>query len=89
MRLTIEMHDPQGTILRELELRGITQHSVALTYAIIIAQEGSRADWTKINAAISARWKGKTALARVKAMAWREVEQAGRPSSLTDPSKRR
>jgi hypothetical protein len=73
MRLTIEMHDPQGQILEELTWKGITQDSVALTYAFIIAQCGDAADWPKINAAIRAKWKGKTALMRVKEMAWKQV----------------
>ncbi len=74
MRLTIEMNDPQGQILEELTWRGITQESVALTYAFTIAQEGKTADWSKINAAICAKWKGKTALSRIKEMAWKQVD---------------
>ena len=32
--MTIEMHDPVGTLLRELEMPGITQESVGLTRRI-------------------------------------------------------
>ncbi len=74
MGLTIEMGNPQGQILEELTWKGITQESIALTYAFIIAQEGKTANWTKINAAIRARWKGKTALERIKKLAWKQVE---------------
>ena len=70
----IEMHDPQGQLLRELHYPGITQESVAITYAFTIRQLGNTADWPRINAAIMARWKGKTALARVKEMAWKRLE---------------
>jgi hypothetical protein len=74
MRLTLEMHDPQGQILDELTWKGITQDSVALTYAFAIVQCGDAADWPKINAAIRAKWKGKSALMRVKEKAWKQVE---------------
>ncbi len=74
MRLTLEMDDPQGHILEELTWKGITQDSVAITYAFIIAQLGDAADWRKVNAAIRAKWKGKSALPRIKEMAWKQVE---------------
>jgi hypothetical protein len=68
--MRIEMHDPQGQLLKEMEYPGITQKSVALTYAFIIRQLGDAADWPRINAAIRSKWKGRTALERVKKMAW-------------------
>ena len=71
--LTIEMHDPAGHILEELKLKGMTQNSIAITYAYIIVQE-PKADWPTINAAISARWKSPTALRRIKEKAWRQVD---------------
>lgn len=80
MGLTIEMHDPCGKILEELTWPGITQASVALTYAFIIAQE-PRADVPAINAAIQAKWRGRTALERVKTMAWNQVEEWRRGGS--------
>jgi hypothetical protein len=74
-RLTIEMHNPQRQLLEEVKLPGITQDSVALTYAFIMAQEGNSADWPKINQAIIARWpKG---LNRVKKIAWKQMEKWG------------
>jgi hypothetical protein len=73
--LTLEMHDPQGTLLEELTMPGITQASVAITYAFCIAQISKTADWPTINLAIIARWKGKTALARIKEAAWKQVEE--------------
>ena len=75
MRLTIEMHDPEGQLLTELGDRCITQRSIAITYAYLIAQQGDKADWPKINRAIMARWKSPTALARIKEMAWKFVGQ--------------
>lgn len=75
MDLTITMDNPDQVIMRELDpaKRGITQASVAVTYACLIAQ-GSDADWPKINAAIVARWKGETALIRIQRMAWKQVD---------------
>lgn len=73
MPLTIEMHDPQGQLLDEITLPGITQESVAITYAFIMAQEGKTADWPRINSAICERWKGQSALERVKKLAWKQM----------------
>lgn len=72
--MIIELSNPQEIILRELADPRITQDSVALTYAFILRQEPKTADWPRINAAIMARWKGKTALARIKERAWRYAE---------------
>ena len=69
----IELVDPEGVIIEELtgeHRRHYTQASVALTYAFIMRQQGPEADWPRINQAIRERWKGKTALMRVKKMAW-------------------
>lgn len=71
--MRIEMHNPVGQLLNELTLPGITQASAALTYAFIMRQEPN-ADWAAINAAICKRWKGRTALERVKQMAWAHLE---------------
>ena len=72
--MRIEMHNPQAVLLQELELPGVTQESVALTYAFILRQEPQTADWPTINAAIKRRWKGRTALARIKERAWQIAE---------------
>lgn len=71
VRLIIEMHDPQGTLLREIE-QGFPQSSIAITYAFCIAQLGDSADWPAINAAIRAKWKGRS-LERIKEAAWKHV----------------
>jgi len=71
--VTVEMFHPQDQLLRELRWPGITQASVAITYAFLIEQEGSAADWPKVNAAIQARWKGRTALDRIEKMAWKRL----------------
>lgn len=75
MSLTIELHDPQGHILKELADRRIPQKSIAITYAFCIVQLGDSANWPAINSAITARWHGKTALMRIKKMAWKCVEE--------------
>jgi hypothetical protein len=64
------MHNPQAVILREIAT-GHSQKSVALTYAFILKQEFKTADWPRINRAISERWKSRSALERVKQMAWK------------------
>lgn len=71
----IEMDNPQGHLLEQLTLRDITQTRVAITYALLIRQQGSNAgDWSRVNAAIVSRWKGKSALMRIKKMAWKLVD---------------
>lgn len=77
MNLTIEMHRPAERLLEELRYRGITQASVAITYAFAIAQEteNDRVDWPKLNAAIQGKWRGKTALVRIKTAAWKQIER--------------
>ena len=72
--MRIELHNPQQVILREIADPRITQRSVALTYAFIIRQELHTADWWTINEAITRRWKSKTALRRIKEMAWASLE---------------
>lgn len=71
--MRVELVNPTALILEEIE-GGAPQQSVALTYAFIIRQEGEHADWLKINRAIMSRWKGKTALLRVKKRAWTYVQ---------------
>jgi len=73
--MNFEIHNPQAQLLSELQFPGITQASVAITYAYVIAQEGDAADWRALNDAIRRRWKGKSALARIKEMAWRHVDR--------------
>ncbi len=75
-RLNFTMDDPQGQLLEELTWPEVTQASVAMTYAYIIRQQGDAADWKRINRAIRERWKGRTALGRVKTMAWKFGEEA-------------
>ncbi len=71
--MQIELVNTEGGIIEELtgeHRRHYTQASVAVAYAFIIWQQGPEADWPRINAAIRKRWKGKSALGRVKRMAW-------------------
>ncbi len=93
MHLTIEMDDPQGVFFDEIKRPGITQASVALTYAFIIVQLGNEADWPAVNAKICQRWKGKSALKHIKNLAWEQVEtwkQSGanrpNPAPPTNPT---
>lgn len=68
--MIIEMHDPEGTLLSELAIPGITQDSIALTYSFMIRQSAKGASFRAVNEAIAAKWKGKSALERVKTRAW-------------------
>lgn len=71
--MRIEMVNPQEQLLRELKLK-CSQRSIATTYAFIMRQEPKTADWPRLNQAIMKRWKGKTALERVKKMAWEHLK---------------
>lgn len=71
-----EMVDPVGVIMREIADPRITQASVAITYAFVIRQLGNSADYAAINAAIMQRWRGKTALTRIKEVAWKHMKEA-------------
>lgn len=73
MALNLKMDNPVSHILEELTWPGITQESVAITYAYIIVQE-PKADWFKINAAIRSKWPSDRALKRIKTIAWSWVE---------------
>ena len=67
------------SFLRDLKSPQFTQADAAEIYAILIRGYLPDAPWVEINAAIRERWKGKTALWRVKKMAWDRVEvRAGR-----------
>lgn len=72
MRLTIEMHDPEGTILSEIADKRMPRKTVAITYAFLMAQKGGAADWPKINIAIRERWSP-SALDWIKKKAWKIV----------------
>lgn len=71
--MRIELHNPEAVILSEIADPRMKQSDIALTYAFIIRQQGDNADYARINRAICERWKGKTALARIKEEAWRRV----------------
>lgn len=77
--MKIELEYPQDVLLLELKQPEMTQRDVAITYAWVMKQQPG-ADWPRINRAIQKRWKGKTALARVKEMAWKFCyEEPARP----------
>lgn len=70
-----EMVNPVGVIMREIADPRMTQASVALTYAFVMRQLGNGAPYAEINAAIMQRWRGKTALTRIKEAAWKHLEK--------------
>ena len=68
--LHFELVGCERLILQEIA-EGQTQKSVALTYAMAVrSRERKTIDWPKVNRAIRERWTGRTALERVKRMAW-------------------
>lgn len=76
--MRVEMVDPQGTILREIEDKRMTRDDVAVTYAFCILQSGGgqgdgSIDYVAINRAIMDRWS-LSALKYIKTAAWRLVE---------------
>ena len=73
--MIIELHDPVGVILREISDPRMTQRDVAMTYAFCIRQ--GIEEFPSINKAITRRWKGKTALGRIKELAWNIVSRRG------------
>lgn len=54
---------------------GARQCDVAYIYALIIKETGDGANWRFINSAITTKWAGRTALERVKRMAWRHLAE--------------
>lgn len=75
--MKIEMHDPQGVIMREIADPGMKQKDVAPTYAFIIRQCGDAADYARINAAICERWMGRYSLEKIKRLAWQFARARG------------
>lgn len=74
--MKVEMHNPEAVIMGEIADPRMKQRDIALTYAFIIRQQGDKADYARINRAIRERWKGKSALSRIKEEAWRRVAHA-------------
>jgi hypothetical protein len=70
--MRVDMVDPQGTIMRDIEDPRMTRDDVAMTYAFCIRQAGE-IDFAAINRAIVDRWS-LSALEYVKTRAWRLVE---------------
>ena len=67
--LRMEIHDPIGMILREIEA-GATQRCIAQTYALALRHsEAKDLEWSKANQAIIARWS-LSGLERIKRLAW-------------------
>ena len=74
-QMRLELYDPVGVILREIADLRMKQRDVALTYAFCIRQ--GIEEFPSINKAITRRWKGKTALGRIKELAWNIVSRSG------------
>jgi hypothetical protein len=73
--MSIQLVDPQATILREIADKRMTRDDVALTYAFCIRQQSvAPIDFGVINRAILARWSF-SALKYIKTKAWRYVER--------------
>jgi hypothetical protein len=66
----IDLILPKETILSELEMKGITQRSLAITYAFCIRQHLEDSDFLIINKAIIEKY-GMKGLMRIKTKAWR------------------
>ena len=66
--MIIELSDPTGTLLQEIENRKCTRNVVAKTYALAL-RSGAETDWGRVNRAIVARWSF-SALEWIKSRAW-------------------
>jgi hypothetical protein len=66
------MNDPKKVILDELQMDGITQYSITLTYCFCIKQIKGESDFAIINQAIIDKW-GEVGLERIKNKAWRLI----------------
>lgn len=69
--MSVELVDPQGTIMREIADPALKRDDVALTYAYAIRQDADM-DWPAVNHAIIERWS-MAALKYIKDRAWRYV----------------
>lgn len=78
--MNMMLADPTGTIESECAMPETRQQHVAETYALALRDEAHvPVDWKRANAAILKRWpKG---LQRVKALAWKILEQRSAPPS--------
>ena len=66
--MIIELADPTGTLLQEIENRKCTRNIVAKTYALAL-RSSVETDWSKVNRAIIARWSV-SALEWINRRAW-------------------
>lgn len=66
--MIIELADPTGTLLQEIENSKCTRNVVAKTYALALLST-VETDWARVNRAIIARWSH-SALEWIKARAW-------------------
>jgi len=66
--MIIELADPTGTLLREIENKKCTRNVVAKTYALAL-RSSVETDWGRVNRAIIARWSV-SALKWIKNRAW-------------------
>lgn len=75
---TMNLVDPQGTLLREIADSRLTRDDVVLTYAFALRQHfdtrcDDRIDFAEINHAIVDRWS-LSALKYIKTKAWKRYE---------------
>lgn len=69
----IELCVPQSVLIEELRIKGITQRSIAITYAFIIKQEPD-SDFSIINKAITEKF-GIKGLMRIRNKAWKLIRE--------------
>ena len=66
--MIIDLADPTGTLLQEIENSKCTRNVVAKTYALALLST-VETDWARVNRASIARWS-LSALEWIKARAW-------------------
>ena len=70
--MTVELTNPEATLLEEVAMPEITRKSIALTYAFAL-RSSVPVDFAKVNQAIIDRWSF-SGLEYIKKLAWKRFE---------------
>ena len=75
--LVVELRNCEEALLQEIADPRMKQADVASTYGLaMLSSERDQIDWSKVNAAIMARWS-QSGLLRIKKAAWKLAEAKG------------
>jgi hypothetical protein len=75
--MAIVLSNCEAALLQEIADPRMKQADVASTYGLaLLSSERDQIDWSKVNAAIMARWS-QSGLLRIKKAAWKLAEAKG------------